>query len=136
MDQTNFSQQQPGVLAQIRQGMDVYDRANNKIGTVQDIQFGESSQQAFNEGEGAATAQTHGVWKGTWMGNLMSSLFPDDVPDVLRDRLIRHGYIQVDTGGLTDRDRYAMPDQIAAVSGNKVTLNVLGDQLIKQGSIV
>jgi hypothetical protein len=136
MDQTDFSQQQPGILAQIRQGMEVYDRANNKVGTVQDIQFGESSQQAFNEREGAATAQTHGAREGTWLGNLLSSLFPDEVPEVLRDRLIRHGYIQIDTGGITDRDRYATPDQIAGVSGDKVTLNVLGDELIRQRSIV
>lgn len=52
------------------------------------------------------------------------------MPDEVRERMLRHGYMQIDTG-LIRSDRYAMLDQVRGVSGDRVDLSVSRDDLIK-----
>jgi len=55
----------------------------------------------------------------------------DQVPETLRQRLLRHGFLRIDSTGLFAADRYVMPAQIADVSEDHVTLQVTRDELIK-----
>ncbi len=56
----------------------------------------------------------------------------DDAADV-PDALTRTGFIAIDSAGLFAADRYAAPDQIAAVDADGVRLGVPADQLIAAG---
>jgi hypothetical protein len=49
----------------------------------------------------------------------------------MRARLLRHGFIRIDTSGLFAADRYAMPEQLASVSNDRVTLRVTREELMK-----
>jgi hypothetical protein len=53
------------------------------------------------------------------------------VPETLRERLLRQGFLRIDSTGLFAADRYVMPDQIADVSEGRITLRVTHDELIK-----
>jgi hypothetical protein len=124
------------VLKHVEEGMDVYDRENHKIGRVKQVYFGEVDEGSDALGKGPMTAGTPPtVAGGHWLANtgraLDDALGDDDLPQVARDRLLRSGFIQVDTG-LLHSDFYAQPEHIASVQDGKVRLRVRGDELIKK----
>jgi hypothetical protein len=44
---------------------------------------------------------------------------------------LRHGFIRINASGLFTSDRYAMPDQIASVADDRITLRVAREDLMK-----
>jgi hypothetical protein len=61
------------------------------------------------------------------------AIFPSDqLPEAIHQRLLHHGFIRIDRSGLFAADRYVMPDQIAGVSEDRVTLRVTQDELVKR----
>jgi hypothetical protein len=121
------------LLTQIYEGMTVYDRTDQKIGTVERVYFGAVSQEADTHGGGPTTAAPPGAHESSLIEDFATAIFPaDQVPEPLRQRLLRHGFIRIDSTGLFAADRYVMPDQIADVSEDRVTLRVTRDELIKR----
>lgn len=55
-----------------------------------------------------------------------------DVPEEFRDRLIRTGYLKIDSKGLFRRDVYVSADQLDRVGDDDVFLNTTKDHLIKE----
>ena len=133
MNQQTFDQDLGNnVLAQIREGMEVYDRNNTKVGKVESLYMGEASEETLERGEGPATASDPNQNRDDLFEDIARVFAPDNIPDVLRARLLREGFIRVDGAGLFAADRYVTPDQIAGVSGDHVQLKVTRDQLIKR----
>ncbi|HET8631669.1 MAG TPA: PRC-barrel domain-containing protein [Thermomicrobiales bacterium] len=99
-----------GLLARIREGMDVFDRDERKVGTVRDVYLGgeDLSEAAVPEGSALAAA-----------------------PAALRGRLAAHGFIEIGTG-LLQANRYATGDQVATVGEDRVMLAVAQDDLLKK----
>ena len=123
--------EQHGPLTQIREGMDVYDRADRRIGTVRQVYMGNTTGMGGTPGEGPATGGSTGDQGDSLLDNLAEAIGGGDtLPEPFRARLAREGYVQVDSSGLFASDRYATPDQIAAVGEDRVTLNVTSDELI------
>jgi hypothetical protein len=121
------------ILTQIYEGMTVYDRTDQKIGTVEHVYFGAVSQEADTHGGGPTTAASPGVHESSLIKDLAKAIAAgDEMPEPLRQRLLRHGFIRIDSTGLFAADRYVMPDQIADVSEDRVTLRVTRDELIKR----
>jgi len=113
--------------------MTVYDRTDQKIGTVERVHFGAVSQEAATHGGGPATTASPGAHESSLIGDFAKAIFPaDEVPEPLRQRLLRYGFIRIDSTGLFAADRYVTPDQIAGVSEDRVTLRVTRDELIKR----
>jgi hypothetical protein len=129
-----FEQQHSSrLLTQIYEGMTVYDRTGDKIGTVEHVYLGAVSEEADKSGGGPETASSPGRSESSLIGDFAKAIFPtDQVPELLRQRLLRHGFIRIDSTGLFAADRYVMPDQIADVSEDRVTLRVTRDELIKR----
>lgn len=127
------SSQAHGVLSQVRNGMDVYDRENEKIGTVDEVHFGATTETQREHGTGPVTTTPADEPGGdSLIGAIAESIFPSDVPQELEEKLMRTGYIRIDSAGLFASDRYIMPDQIATFVDDKVYLNVTRDELIKR----
>jgi hypothetical protein len=121
------------MLTRIYEGMTVYDSAGEKIGTVERIYFGEVSQEADERGGGPETATSPDRGESWLIEDVAKAIFVGDrVPEPLRQRLLRHGFIRIDSAGLFAADRYVTPGQIADVSDDRVTLRVTRDQLIKR----
>ena len=54
------------------------------------------------------------------------------LPEVVRDRLLREGYIRIDTSGIFTADRVALPSQVDSASADELVLNVDKDELLKR----
>lgn len=121
------------ILERVHEGMTVVDRENQELGKVVQVFMGATSERADARGEAAATAPDIDVREeDSIIENLAEAIAPvDEVPEVLRARLLRHGFLRIDTG-LFSGDLYAMPDQIARVTDDGVLLRVSGNELIER----
>ena len=121
------------VLKSIREGMEIHDSQEHKIGTVKDIYFGASSGEMENHGVGAASAPNPKLRDDTLVDDIARGIFDtDDLPQEMRQRLINEGFVRVDPTGLFKGDRYVLPEQIAAVHDDHIHLNVRMDDLLKR----
>ena len=110
------------ILEQVKEGMDVYDADEEKIGEVERVYFG--TMQA----EGASGYEM----EDSWIEDFVSLFDTDDLPEPLRERLLANGFLRIE-GGLFGSDRYVMPDQIAAVTEEGVILKPFAeDELIEE----
>ena len=117
----------------IREGMEIHDSQEHKIGTVKEVYFGASSDEMENHGAGAATAPNPNLRDNTLIDDVARGLVgTDDVPEEIRKRLINEGFLRVDPTGLFKGERYVLPEQIASVHGDHVHLNVKLDDLLKK----
>lgn len=121
------------VLNQIREGMRVCDNAGQEIGEVRRVFLGAVSDETNSRG-GGPVSESEPEWRDeTLIDNLAEAFAADDpLPETLRGRLLRHGYIQIDTHGLFASDRFALPDQIVSITDDCVRLNVTKDELIER----
>jgi hypothetical protein len=121
------------VLKSIREGMEIHDSQEHKIGTVKEVYFGASSDEMKPHGAGAATAPSPDLRDDTLVDDIARGIFSaDDVPEEVRQRLINEGFVRVDPTGLFKGDRYVLPEQIARVHEGHVHLNVKIDDLLKR----
>lgn len=120
------------VLKQIREGMEVFDNVGDKVGTVDTLYFGASSDEMKAHGVGAASAPDPSLRESGLVDDIAQAISgDDDLPDEMRRRLIHDGFIRIDATGLFASDRYVLPEQIDRVHGDHVHLNVTGDQLLR-----
>lgn len=112
----------------VEQGMRVFDREHHEIGKVDWVQFGDDDPETP---EVEASGPSGRRDDATLIDVLARAFTADNVPEEVRDRLVHQGFVRIDADGLFAADRYVMPEQIASVSGDGMTLNVSKDQLIK-----
>ncbi|MBX3001315.1 MAG: hypothetical protein KF893_22530 [Caldilineaceae bacterium] len=124
--------QQDSVLMRVHEGMDVYNYDDERIGKVESIFFGSVSPEEAATGTGAATADNPAMRERGFLDDLANVFRDDNLPDELRERLLRKGFIRIDSSGLFSSDRYAMPEQIAAVHEDRVILRTDKEGLIKR----
>ena len=116
------------MLESIHEGMDVYDVENNKIGTVDFVQFGEE-HPTTPDVEATTARDPNQIGRDTFMEDLAEAIAPgDDLPEEVRSQLVREGYIKIDSG-LLRSDRYAPLGQVASVTSDRVTLKTHRDEL-------
>ncbi len=121
------------ILALVQERMDVLDAKGDRIGRVRNLYMGAGSEESLERGTGPATAAVPPDTGHTILDDFARALGGDvDMPETLRNRLLREGYIQIDTTGLFAKDYYALPEQIEVVSGDKVHLKVTRDKLIRR----
>lgn len=121
------------ILNEVKEGMRVHDRDNNDIGSVRQVFLGAVSDTTHERGKGPATAPDPEMRDESLIDNFAEALSPDDpLPEALRGRLLRQGFIRIDTSGLFASDRYATPEQIESVSEDIVRLSLMKDDLIER----
>src|SRR5581483_420210 len=92
---------------QVKEGMKVYDRDGNQIGTVDRVYLGEVSPQQDEEGKGPATVEPR--QPPNEIEDVLRKAFgSDDLPEVLRNRLLRNGFLHMDAKGILAPDRYVL----------------------------
>ena len=117
-----------GPIEMIREGMTVVDSAGEKVGKVEGLKMGDP---------GAVTEQGNELQDTGLLGDIAEAFVGDerepDVPAPIRARLLRTGYIKIDSPGfLIETDRYVSAERIASVQGDTVHLRVPKDQLAKE----
>ena len=120
-----------GPLTAIREGMAVHDRDDRAIGSVSEVYFGDETEEDRALGQEPATTEAMDDGNDSILG-AVANVFRDgaSLPETFRARLLREGYIAIDSRGFLARDRYATPDQTAAVQDDRVVLNVDREALI------
>jgi uncharacterized protein YrrD len=82
----------------INNGMTVYDREGQLLGTVEVVYFGGASETAVESSEHHARG-----------------FDADNVPEELRPRLMRQGYFILDGPDVMGAQRYILPEQIEGI---------------------
>lgn len=124
-----------GILTLVREGMDVYDVRENRIGSVRLVRFGEATEEEQEMGTGPATpgaADALNMRNDSIIDNIAEAFDPVDLPEGLREKLLLSGFIRLDTSGLFAADRFITPEQIARVADDNVYLSVERDQLFER----
>lgn len=133
MAQQPFEQEEDrSILAEIYEGMTVYDAQGDKVGTVKHVHFGAVTAEEDERGLGAATASPADRQAHSFLDDLARVFAPAPMPETLRHRLLRHGFIRIDSTGLFASDCYALPQQIASVFSDRMTLRVSREELIQR----
>lgn len=125
-----FKPEGGSILNLIREGMDVFDVGNHRIGTVREVFFGEAGETNLDYGQGAADVSKTPLREGDSLAENIAEPFEENVPDTVRNRLLQQGYVRIDTTGLFSSDLYALPDQIGAITDGGVKLTAAKDDLI------
>lgn len=121
------------ILNQVQEGMRVCDSTGDEIGKVRRVFLGAVSDEMHERGKGPATAPDPEMRDDSLIENLAEAFSAEDpLPEALRGQLLRHGFIRIDTAGLFESDRFAMPDQIESVSDDTVRLKLTKDELIER----
>jgi len=116
------------VLENVREGMKVFDSAHHEIGKVEWVKLVDEDEETGEPVEAGLDAEPD---RHSLITDIAEAFRGDDVPEEVRERLLHDGFIRIDAEGLFAADRYVLPDQIAGVSGDGITLTVSKDQLIK-----
>lgn len=116
-------------LNMIKEGMKVFDNTGEEVGTVEWVHFGEAEGSPSS---GAASLSTEPVQPDLveFLGKAFGS---DKLPDELRERLLMHGFIKIDSKKLFGADRYVMFDQIDRIEKGKVYLKVADSEGLLKG---
>ena len=105
-------------MEQVRTGMRVVDSSGDEVGTVEDLKMGDPE---------AATAAGQGSGEPGVAGDELLGV-GGGLPPERAERLLRTGYLKVDSKGLFTGDTYVPADRVARVEGDTVHLNVPKDQ--------
>jgi hypothetical protein len=120
------------VLAAIREGMAVYDRADRKVGTVRRVFMGGVDPEDAQRQAAEAASPPADDLGSALPRAVAQALGPNEsIPVELRERLEQEGYIAIDGAGLFAGDRYATADQIARVVDDRVLLSASRDELAR-----
>ncbi|MGQ0603932.1 MAG: hypothetical protein ACT4QE_19805 [Anaerolineales bacterium] len=133
MDQQLFdSRTGETILGRISEGMPVFDRDGHDVGKVAAVYLGAVSELEDQRGQGPATTPDPALpTDDTLLHHFAKGMTDDELPPSLRDRLLRSGFIRINTAGWFSSDRFAAPGQIAVVEDNEVTLSVTKEDLLK-----
>jgi hypothetical protein len=115
-------------LAQVEEGMRVFDRLHHEIGKVDYVKL--SDDDPSTPEIEAVEPDRSGDRPETVIDAIADVFHPDELPEAVRDRLLQKGFVRIDSAGLFAADRYVTPDQIMSVSGDALTLNVSREELV------
>jgi hypothetical protein len=116
-------------LNQIHKGMNVFDSSGDKIGTVDWVKMTDEIPDTPQAEQ--ITTQPGVTRDRTFVDNIAEAFSSDDVPEEVRERLLRDGFVRIDTDGIFSSDRYVLPEQIASVTDSDVIITKRRDELIK-----
>ncbi len=120
----------PPLIQRTQEGMSVYDNDGKKIGSVKQVWIGDEDPDKPGPESLRSTKPSGDLPEG------LQDMFQEgtsamrSLPHELRSRMLRYGFIRIDTGPLS-ADLYATPDQFQGVTSYGVTLKGDREDLLK-----
>jgi hypothetical protein len=113
-------------LNRVQLGMHVVDAAGEDVGRVDLVQMGDPQAET--------TAGNEDVQHGPLdlVAAALGGEREPDVPEPLRSRLVREGYLKLDSAHLLEADRYVPAKYVRDVSRDRVLLGVRRDALARE----
>ena len=123
---------QPDVLALVKDGMEVVDTTGDHIGKVDAVFLGDVADGDSVYGGPTSDRSAPAEALDTDV-NIFAGLFvtDNDMPQEVRERLRYHGFMRIAPHGLFRSHRYAMREQVVAVTDDRVSISVPESKLIK-----
>lgn len=117
----------------IETGMKVVDSTGDEIGTVEAFKAGDDDPATPEvEATGVNPMDADGG-RETVVDVLARAFAPEDkVPAEIQEKLLREGFVRIDSSGLFASDRYVTTSQISGVRDGKLILSVPKSDLIKR----
>jgi hypothetical protein len=114
-----------GPISRVKEGMDVVDVTGDGLGHVELVQMGDprAATTAGNEDRRPGPIER--------VAEAMGGEREPEVPEPLRSRLVRSGYVKIDSPDLLDHDRYVPSEYVREVADDCVRLSVRKDDLAK-----
>jgi hypothetical protein len=123
--------EQTDLMFRVREGMDVYDRYGDRIGTVEFVTFGDGDfdpDDTFDMTEQARERrEIHESRRRDVLADLDTA---EHIPYDIRLRMEQDGFVLMDAG-LLRADRYILPEQIINAGANKLVVRAMLHDLIK-----
>jgi len=118
-------------MTRIMDGMTVYNKDGDKIGTVDYVKFSDEDPNqpgiATVSAMDTADEQTIDIVKS--FADVLTNE-GDHLPQELRDRLNHSGYIRLNSSGFFESDYYIPLNMVTAVIGGNVHIGATKEQLI------
>jgi hypothetical protein len=117
-------------LSGVKEGMHVHDVNNEHVGKVRFVKMGDENPMSPGV-ETTTVSRAEGTRNESIVEEVAETIIPDDADDLpveMRERLIREGYVRIDTGFLRS-DRFVTPSQIQSISDDTVILSITKDTL-------
>lgn len=114
-----------GPIREVATGMTVIDAAGDVVGTVDEVRLAD-------RGTVTAAGQSPPVpGRGplAWLAEIFGPA--NDMDQQAQERLVRLGFVRVDTADVFAGRRYVEADEIASVAGDEVRLSVTADKLLR-----
>ena len=115
----------------VHEGMKVYDRAMDAIGTVEAFRM--TDEAPDNSDVDAAGVSPAVEDREESLVGMLADAFrgDDDLPREMQEKALREGFVLLDADGFMATDRYIFPEHIDRVEGDNLVLNVSKDELLK-----
>lgn len=125
-------------LEHVHEGMKVYDSQDKEIGTVETVFLGSAAPEDTDRGMGPADVSPADepitdeplLFDFAFGGTVSPAGDEEHARELIRNRLLMEGYIEVDASGLFASDLFVLADQVESVSEDSVHLSVPRDDLI------
>lgn len=114
-------------LSRVREGMHVVDAKGEDVGKVEMVQMGDADARTTAGNEERPVNPMFEAFAEALGGER-----EPDVPEPLRSRLVRAGYVKIDSSRLMDADRYVSSSNVREVSGDRVMLRVNRENLARE----
>ena len=112
-------------MTQVHEGMHVVDAAGKDVGRVKLVQMGDAEADTTEGNEDRET-------QIDFFAEALGGEHEPDVAEPLRSRLIRSGFIKVDSPNPLKSDHYVPSDYVREVSGDRVRLSVRQDEMPRE----
>ena len=107
------------MLHAIREGMKVLDAEGGEVGTVETLHFPEGGADRTGAASLPGRTERPGL-----LESVAEAFRADKLPEELRQRLLMHGFLRIDSAALFAADRYVMLEDVASVKGDAVHLKL------------
>jgi hypothetical protein len=116
-----------GVMSRVHEGMHVVDASGEDVGHVEMVRMGDP--EAYTT-EGNVERPRESPLE--LVAEAIGAETEPDVPEPMRSRLIRSGYLKLDSKNLLEADRYVPGTLVRDVADDRVILSVRKDDLVKE----
>jgi hypothetical protein len=123
--------EQTDLMFRVREGMDVYDRYGDRIGTVEFVTFGDGDFDPDDTIDLTEQARERRELHESRRREVLADLDgAEHIPYDTRLRMEQDGFVRMDAG-LLRADRYILPEQIINAGANKLVVRAVLPDLIK-----
>lgn len=115
-------------LKHIKEYMDVIDVNGKKVGTVDYVKFGD--EDPADPGPETRTENTPPSNRTSLVDDIADALATTrEIPEAVRERMLRYGYIKIDTG-ILESNQYVILDEVTRVHDDHIHISRTQDDLI------